>query len=89
MELIKNEIKSFELYKKAVEKGDINSIIDLGICYLCGIGTVTNEVKAFELVKKQLKEVILLQKSVGICHQNGIGIEENENKAFELYKEIS
>src|SRR5436190_2235732 len=33
----KNEIKAFELYKEAADKGDVNSINNLGYCYQEGI----------------------------------------------------
>src|SRR5207247_8292475 len=43
----KNEIKAFELYKKAAEQNHDNSIYMLGSCFQFGIGTEKNEIKAF------------------------------------------
>ncbi|CAB4482374.1 unnamed protein product [Rhizophagus irregularis] len=50
--LNKNEVKAFELYKEAAEKGHIDSIHNLGYCYQNGLGTEKNEIKAFELYKE-------------------------------------
>src|SRR5204862_207457 len=84
----KNEIKAFELYKEAAEKGDITSMNDLGNCYLNEIGTEKNEIKAFELYKEVAdKGQISAIYNLGYCYQFGIGTEKNEIKAFELYKE--
>ncbi|PKY31560.1 kinase-like protein [Rhizophagus irregularis] len=101
---LKNEIKTFELYKeaaeKAAEKGQINSIHNLGYCYQNGIGTEKNEIKAFEILgigteKNEIKAFELYSEAaekgqidsihnLGCCYQNGIGTEKNEIKAFEF-----
>ncbi|GES80273.1 kinase-like domain-containing protein [Rhizophagus clarus] len=82
-----NEIKAFELYKEAAEKGQINAIFGLGYCYQYGIGTEENETIAFELYEEAAKKgQINATFILGCCYQNGIGTEKNEIKAFELYK---
>ncbi|GES73305.1 kinase-like domain-containing protein [Rhizophagus clarus] len=48
-----NEIEAFELYKKAAEKvaaekGVLDSIYKVGMCYRYGIGTEINVIKSFE-----------------------------------------
>jgi TPR repeat protein len=48
----KNEIKAFELYETAADKGHIDSMYQLGECYYYGIGTEKNEIKALESYKE-------------------------------------
>ncbi|PKC65754.1 kinase-like protein [Rhizophagus irregularis] len=85
----KNEIKAFELFKKAAGKGQINNAIkELAYCYKHGIGTRKNEIKAFKLYKAAAKKGWINAKySLGRCYYYGIGTEKNEIKAFELFKE--
>src|SRR5204863_98261 len=67
----KNEIKSFELYKEAADKGHIVSIYNLGKCYEDGIGTDKSEIRAFEFYQKAVDEDhIVSTYKLGECYRN-------------------
>ncbi|CAB5394011.1 unnamed protein product [Rhizophagus irregularis] len=84
----KNEVKAFQLYKVAANKGLVISINNLGYCYQHGIGTEKDEVKAFGLYREAAeKGCVESMRNLGYLYQNGIGTEKNEIKAFKLYKE--
>ncbi|GET03286.1 kinase-like domain-containing protein [Rhizophagus clarus] len=86
----KNEFKAFELYKKATDRGHVDSIYNLGECYYNGTGVEKNESKAFELYKDAAeKGYIKSIHQLGNCYQHGVGTEKNEIKAFELYKKAA
>jgi hypothetical protein len=86
----KNEIRAFQLYKEAVEKGHIISKYDLGRCYQKGIGTEKNVIKAFELYGEAAQHGhITSTYELGECYQYGIGTEINKIKAFEFYKKAA
>ncbi|CAB4376479.1 unnamed protein product [Rhizophagus irregularis] len=77
----KNEVKAFKLYKEAAEKGQINAIGQLGLCYQNGVGTEKNVVKAFEkYIEAAGKGYINAIVQLGICYQNGIGTESKHLK---------
>ncbi|RIA88464.1 hypothetical protein C1645_826327 [Glomus cerebriforme] len=82
--------KNVKSYKKASEKGHIDSIYDLGYCYQYGIGVEKDEIKAFEKYKEAAeKGHIRSINKLGYCYNYGIGTEKNEIKAFELFKEAT
>ncbi|CAB5362704.1 unnamed protein product [Rhizophagus irregularis] len=86
----KNEIKAFQLYKEAAEKGHINSKYNLGRCYQLGAGIEKNEAKAFELYKEVAQNGHITSiYELGECYQYGMGTGKNEIKAFGLYKEAA
>ncbi|CAB4390905.1 unnamed protein product [Rhizophagus irregularis] len=73
----KNEIRAFQLYKEAAEKGHINSKYDLGRCYLHGVGIEKNEIKAFELYKEVAQNGHITSiYELGECYQYGMGTEK-------------
>ncbi|EXX50996.1 Skt5p [Rhizophagus irregularis DAOM 197198w] len=86
----KDEIKAFELYKKAAEKGQIDSIYMLGKCYQNGEGTEKNLGKAFYWYQKaaenSVKEAMF---NLAIFYKNGEGIEKNLEKAFYWYQKAA
>jgi TPR repeat protein len=90
----KNEIKAFELYTEAAEKGHIAAIYVLGYCYENGIGTQKNEIKAFELYTEAAeKGDVLAMYNLGNCYANGIGTKKMKLKHLnyiqkQLKKEI-
>ncbi|CAB4419745.1 unnamed protein product [Rhizophagus irregularis] len=79
----KDEIKAFELYKKAAEKGQIDLTCMLGKCYQNGEGTEKNLEKAFHWFQKAAEngdeEAIF---NLAKCYYNGEGTEKNLEKAF-------
>ncbi|RIA82659.1 hypothetical protein C1645_862285 [Glomus cerebriforme] len=90
IEIEKNEIKAFKLYKQAAEKGHINSMYELGKCYQYGIGIGKNETEAFESYKEAAEKghIDSIYELVE-CYQYGIGTEKNEIKACGLYEKVT
>ncbi|GES97447.1 kinase-like domain-containing protein [Rhizophagus clarus] len=86
----KNEVRAFELYKEAAEKGHIDAIHQLGECYYYGIGTEKNEARTFELYKEAVeKGHINAMYQLGKCYYHGIGIENNRIMAYSLYEKAA
>lgn len=57
---------AFNWYNKAIEMGDLDSLLQVGLCYLFGIGTDQNFTKAYKSLKK-----ITVTEMENICQRTG------------------
>ncbi|RHZ45078.1 hypothetical protein Glove_692g54 [Diversispora epigaea] len=78
--------EEFRQYLKSAEEGNGDAQLDLGHCYIRGIGTMKDEEKAFQWYLKSAEGGNSLgQYNIGNCYSNGIGTTKDEVKAFQWY----
>jgi len=71
---------------QAQQKGDSDSIYNLGYCYLNGVGTSINEQKGFSYYCKAAEQgYVLAQSALGVCYEFGLGVVSDFTKAFMYY----
>lgn len=80
--------QAFEIFQSLSRKGNIEAHIELGLCYLDGIGVSKDDTKAFELFKKAAdakdgRGLSLL----GNMYHFGRGVKAESTKAFDLYRQ--
>lgn len=79
--------KAFELFTDAYNLGEVEAIINIGLCYLQGNGTEKNEkeaVKCFEQAAEKNSSGVAYF-NLGVCYENGFGVEKDYKKAIEMY----
>ena len=86
------------LLQKAIELGDISSMLSMGHISENGIGGIKDSKKAFEMFNMALSKAIVEDEfyyrdeayyELGRCFQNGVGTDRNIDKAIECYKKSS
>ena len=79
--------EAFELYKKSAEAGYMQATVNLGNCYLQGIGTKRNQQEAFKCFSDAANNGNAYgQFCLGMCYRNGNGIPQNELMAIKWLK---
>ena len=82
--------KAIELYKSAIDQGDIIALSWLGRCYEYGNGVKKNLNEAISLYIQSAKEGWpIAYVYLGMCYYHGIGVEKDEKKAYEMFLQIS
>lgn len=77
----------FTLMKKAAEIGLSSGILNLGICYLFGIGTFADLPEGFARIEEAAKLGDARAYYVeGLCYLEGIGTDKNTNKAINSFE---
>lgn len=78
-----DNIKAYDCYLKSAALGDVNAMVNLGICYLRGLGTNGDEKKAYNAFFAAAEQgSIKAYYYLGFCYLNRIGTDNNENRAF-------
>lgn len=83
----KNEVESFQWYKKAAAKGDDYSKYIVGLMHLEGVGTPKNIPEGFSIIKKESGNGnINAMHQLGVLYIQGIGTAKNPPEALSLFK---
>jgi len=73
-------------FEKAAKAGNISALINLGLCYRYGIGTIVDMGKAIELNEKAAaKNETKAMCNLASIYSMGEGVEKDEKKAVELW----
>ena len=81
-----NKEKAFELFQKATDKGDPNGKLELGECYLHGMGVITDEKRGLDLVREVADSGnSRAMGEMGYCYSQGLGVPKDFNAAFQWY----
>ena len=80
--------ESFKFLKEAAAGGSPDAALDLGVCYLYGIGTAKDPAEGFAKIDEAVKlgSVKALYMK-GFCQYSGIGAPKNTAEAFESFKQ--
>ena len=90
-----------DLYRQLAKDGNTDAQVNLGICYMKGMGVEQDNKKAFNLFKTaaaQRQRGALLpaeqgnvyaQSNLGICYRKGLGVQQDFNQAFKWYKKAA
>jgi len=77
----------FNCKKQLVSKGDIESLLNLGLYYEDGYGCIKDLKKAFECYKEAAdKGSIKAQNSLAYCYKEGKGCLPDRDKAYDYFK---
>ncbi|CAI2180671.1 3736_t:CDS:2 [Funneliformis geosporum] len=88
--LEKNLKIAFYWFQKAVEKGNVIALYNLGECYELGNGIKKDEFKAFSYIQKLVIQNFSDAKFIlGYYYINGIGTDINKKKGLKLYNKAS
>lgn len=73
-------------YTQAAEKNNLDSMVNLGICYTEGLGVEQNYEKAFYWFDLAAgKGYAAAEYNLGLCYLNGEGVEKDEAKAVDYF----
>ena len=83
----KNNTQAVSYYNKAIDLGNINAMLKLGICYYHGYGFKKDYKQAFSWFKKAAdKNHANACGWTGYCYENGYGVNKNLDFAIKWYK---
>ncbi|PKK78963.1 HCP-like protein [Rhizophagus irregularis] len=86
----KSEKESFDQFKNASQKGDINSHYELGECFYNGTGTKKDFDKAFEYYKFAAdKGLNIALFTLAKYYYNSFGVDKDEKESFEWFSKAS
>lgn len=74
--------KAYMLFQEAANKGSASGMIQLGLCFLGGLGVDEDHEKAFKIVKEASESNPEGKIYVGLCLENGLGVEKNNLEAL-------
>ena len=79
--------KAFKLFTDAYYLGEIESVINIGLCYLQGKGVKENKKEALKCFNEAVKKTNsgIAYYNLGLCYENGYGVRKDYKKAIELY----
>ena len=83
----KDMAQALQLYKKAITiDGNVDALLDLGLCYLKGEGVPQNDSHGFFLMERSAKQGnMLAQYNMGFLYRTGRGVEINMVEALRWY----
>lgn len=79
--------KAFESFSNAYNLGEVEAIINIGLCFLQGNGVKENKkeaVKCFNTAAEKCGSGVAYH-NLGICYENGFGVRKDYKKAIEMY----
>ena len=77
-------------YQRAVDAGDLDSLSNLGVCYLRGVGVGRDEPHAADLFRQAAEKGCEAGKSnLANCYENGIGVAKDAEQATVLYQQAA
>lgn len=79
--------QSLQLYKKAISvDGNVDALLDLGLCYLQGEGVPQNYQHGAFLMERSAKQGnMMAQYNMGVLYQTGRGVETDMEEALRWY----
>ena len=89
-EVAKDEVKAFEWFQKAAEKGYANAQNKLGVMYANGKGVEKDDEKALEWFQKAAEQGDAnAQNNLGVMYAYGKGVEKDDEKALEWFQKAA
>lgn len=79
--------QAIQLYKKAISvDGNVDALLDLGLCYLKGEGVPQNDQHGFSLMERSAKQGnMMAQYNLGVLYRIGRGVPSNMEEALHWY----
>jgi len=88
--IAKNEERGINLLKVSSDKGCVNALYELALCYEEGRGVKTNTKEAARMYRLGYEQGCLdAMQRLARCYDEGRGVEQNKGEAKRLYMEIS
>lgn len=83
--------KAAKCFLKAAICNDVDSVINLGLCYAKGLGVEKDLEKAVKCYRTAAKKDALsvAQLALGFCYAEGIGVEKDMVRAEDQYKKVT
>jgi len=81
-----DQVKAFECYRLAAEKGSADAMNSMGYMYGKGIGRAENKTKSLEWFRKAAKQSSpLAQRNLGVMYSKGWGVSRDDKIALKWY----
>lgn len=80
--------KAAKYFLKAAICKDVDSVINLGLCYAEGFGVERNLEKAVKCYRIAAKESTIAEIALAICYAESVGVEKDMVKSEDLLKDV-